>query len=315
MDKLNTSIDYKNQEINPDFARAMDADISRDYNEEELLIERKKYFDDYKAKEDEHINQDFELLCKKCNTKRFFQKNNFVVIVNCKCQEQQKANEEKERIRNEIIQAKMLQLSKLKEASLLGPRYKNSKFENLDMDRPADFVKTVERCKKYCKNWEKVKADGLGMYLYGDIGTGKTELTACIGNYLLEHSVPVLFTNFLEIGKQIKKTFTDHTMTESAFIERLANVDLLIIDDIGTEIVIRNGEKAWIQDKIYDIINKRYINRMPTIFTSNESIPDLVNKCGLMKKTVDRIASMSTAKIELKGLSYRLQQKIENSVF
>ena len=104
-------------------------------------------------------------------------------------------------------------------------------------------------------------------------------------------------------------------MTESAFIERLAKVDLLIIDDLGTEIIVKNGERAWIQDKIYDIINKRYINRMPTIFTSNETIPDLVDNCGLMKKTADRIGAMSTAKIELKGVSYRITHQIENSVF
>ena len=92
-------------------------------------------------------------------------------------------------------------------------------------------------------------------------------------------------------------------------------MDLLIIDDIGTEIVIKNGEKTWIQDKIYDVINARYINQKPTIFSSNESLVDLVEKCGLMKKTVDRIAAMSTAKIELRGSSYRLIEQKQNLIF
>lgn len=316
MDKLDMSIDTnKRLEVNPDFARAMNADTSREYSEEELINARKNYFSDFKLEKDERLNDKFELVCNECQTMRYTQHNNFVVRVNCKCQAEAKAKAEAEKKRQDIAQAKMLALKKLKDASLLGPRYKNSRFENLDMDRPADFVRTVARCKKYCENWDKVKADGMGMYLYGDVGTGKTELTACIGNYLLDRSVPVLFTNFLEIGKQIKKTFTDHSMTESAFIERLAKVDLLIIDDLGTEIIVKNGERAWIQDKIYDIINKRYINRMPTIFTSNETIPDLVDNCGLMKKTADRIGAMSTAKIELKGVSYRITHQIENSVF
>jgi len=125
----------------------------------------------------------------------------------------------------------------------------------------------------------------------------------------------VLFTNFFEIAKQIKKTFTDNSMTESAFIDRLTSVDLLIIDDLGTEIVTKNGERTWLQDKIYDVINARYINQKSTIFSSNESLVDLVERCGLMKKTVDRIAAMSTAKIELRGRSYRLQQQNQTDLF
>ena len=315
MDKLNMSFDNQDQEVHPDFKRAMDTDLSRDYTEEELLTHRKKYFQTYEVKKDETLTSDYHLICNICKTSRFYQRNNFVIVGNCKCLAEKAEKIKQEEIKRKTIEAKMTALKKLKDASLLGPRYRNSRFENLDMDRPADFVRTVARCKKYCENWDKVKADGMGMYLYGDVGTGKTELTACIGNYLLDRSVPVLFTNFLEIGKQIKKTITDHSMTESAFIERLAKVDLLIIDDLGTEIIVKNGERAWIQDKIYDIINKRYINRMPTIFTSNETIPDLVDNCGLMKKTADRIGAMSTAKIELKGVSYRITHQIENSVF
>ena len=93
-------------------------------------------------------------------------------------------------------------------------------------------------------------------------------------------------------------------------------MDLLIIDDIGTEILVKeDGTKNWLQEKMYDIVNSRYINRKPTIFSSNESLTELVQKCGLMKKTVDRIAAMSTAKIKLQGSSYRLIEQNKPTIF
>lgn len=279
--------------------------------DEQLLNCRKNKLQDHEIKEDEHLTENYELICNKCGGQRYFQHKEMVVVCLCECQS--KAIEEAEERRK--AEEKMQSLQKLKELSLLGKRYQNATFENLDMNRPDDFKRAVERCKKYCENWSEIKKHGLGIYLYGDVGTGKSLLTACIGNYLLAKFTTVLFTNFFEIAKQIKKTFTDNSMTESAFIERLTNVDLLIIDDLGTEIVMKNGEKTWIQDKIYDIINARYINQKSTIFSSNESLVDLVERCGLMKKTVDRIAAMSTAKIELRGSSYRLQQQNQTNLF
>lgn len=286
-------------------------DSSHEYNDAELLACRKRYFQDYAIKEDEQLNEQCELICSKCGGRRYYQNNNFVVTCRCKCQAEEIEEEERRRKAEQRMQS----LQNLKALSLLGKRYENASFDNLDLNRPQDFITAVQRCKKYCENWEDVKKQGLGIYLYGDVGTGKSLLTACIGNYLLAQFTTVLFTNFFEIAKQIKKTFVDNSMTESAFIDRLTNVDLLIIDDLGTEIVTKNGEKTWLQDKIYDVINARYINQKPTIFSSNESLVDLVERCGLMKKTVDRIAAMSTAKIELRGSSYRLQEQIQTSVF
>lgn len=284
-------------------------DTTRDFNEQELFDARKKYFSSYKLKEDEFITDKFELKCSNCKTDRYCQHNNFVVTCICSCQSK-KLEEEKEFERK---MQNMRKLEKLKDSSLLGERYKDASFNNLDMNRPSDFINAVQRCKTYCEKWDEVNKQGLGIYLYGDVGTGKSLLTACIGNYLLSKMVPVLFTNFFEIAKQIKKSFNSNTMSESDFIDKLASIDLLIIDDIGTEIVVKNGEKTWIQDKIYDVINARYISNKPTIFSSNESLVELVENCGLMKKTVDRIAAMSTAKIKLQGSSYRLIEQTKVS--
>lgn len=93
-------------------------------------------------------------------------------------------------------------------------------------------------------------------------------------------------------------------------------MDLLILDDIGTEVIVKSTkEKSWLQEKIYEIINARYVDKKSTVFSSNESLQDLQSKCGMQEKTVDRIAEMSTVQLELRGTSYRAKCREQEEVF
>ena len=85
-----------------------------------------------------------------------------------------------------------------------------------------------------------------------------------------------------------------------------------VIDDFGAEIVTKGNEDLWLQGNVYDIINSRYVNNKPTIFTSNYSLRELVENRGVADKTVDRIMEM-TEIIKLEGVSYRklIHQKRE----
>lgn len=260
---------------------------------------------DMSLKDDEYLGEDGLIYCKNCNTRRSFKSPDGMFHTRCRC----KCQEEAERYKNIKIQ-KAMHFEKAKELrhlSLLGKRYENSSFKNLDMNRPESFVKAVQRCKAFADNWNIVSKQGYGMYIFGDVGTGKTELTACIANRLINNLVPVVLTNFLEVSKELRDSYNrDEGETENAIISKLAKVDLLIIDDIGSEKLIKNNNKqSFMQEKIYDIINRRYINNMPTLFTSNYSIQDLINERGLDVKTADRIAEMSNRVIKLDGTSYR----------
>lgn len=288
---------------------------NKKFTNDELLESRKSFLKDYVLKENEYISNSFELVCANCKCNKLFQANDFIVVCRCKCETEALAEVERQKKLEKNLERKMQRLEALKRASLLDEQFENASFDKLDLNRPSSFINASKRCNTFCEKWEEVKNKGLGMYIYGDIGTGKSLLTACIGNYLLNKNVSVLFTNFLNIAKQIKLSFYNNGMSESEFIERLTEVDLLIIDDLGTENFMKDGERTWIQTKIYDVINLRWVKKKSTIFTSNESLVELVEKCGLMRKTVDRIAAMSTAKIELRGSSYRLKEKKENLIF
>lgn len=251
----------------------------------------------------EEYIKDNDIYCKECDTPRTCF--GFTKKVRCLCECQSKKYEEQKE--QEQRAERLRQLEKLKVASLLGERYKNVTFGKTDMDND-DFAKVADRARKYCSVAGKVLAQGVGIYLYGAKGTGKTHLTACIANELMSNYYSVLYTNFSEISKSIRATYGNRGETEQAFIDKLATIDFLFIDDFGTESVARDGDDLWLQEKIFEVVNKRYNANKPIIFTSNYSLAEMVKNRGLADKTVDRISEMCEI-IKLDGKSYRLKAK------
>ena len=235
------------------------------------------------------------LYCGKCNTPKqvyieYFGK---AMPTPCKCRQEQ-LQKEKER---EEKMKKALKIKELREASLLGKRFESASFENTETAHSAEFKAVYDRCKRYCEIADDVLINGIGIYLFGTNGTGKTRLTACMGNELMNNGYTVLYTNFTEIARKMLKS--------DNFINQLSSVNFLFIDDFGTEKVVKGNEDIWLQEKVFEVINKRYIDRKPIIFTSNYSLKELIEDRGIAKRSVDRIMEMCEV-IKLEGQSYRL---------
>lgn len=254
---------------------------------------------------EEYIKDDL-IYCKKCNTPRMCMGFNRYVRCICKCQaEERDRQEELERQRE-----KQRRIDKIRSTSLLGDKYKEVSFENTETEHSLEYKKIYDRCKKYCEVSSKVLDRGIGIYLFGDKGTGKSRLTACMANELMSKYYTVLYTNFSEISKYIRSTFNKPNETEYDFLERLTNIDFLFIDDFGTELVTKNDKDVWLQEKVFEVVNKRYNNNKPIIFTSNYSLRQLIEERGLADKTVDRINEICEV-MKLNGVSYRRRVKEE----
>lgn len=145
----------------------------------------------------------------------------------------------------------------------------------MDVYRNPDSKKKVsDACKiikTYLDHFEKQKEQGMGLFIWSRTkGSGKTRIAAGIANELMK-SYAVKFAVSLTILQEIKNTWRmDAEYSESRLLDALSTADVLIIDDFGVE-----RPADWINDKLYQIINERYINRKVTIFTSNESLETL----------------------------------------
>lgn len=176
-------------------------------------------------------------------------------------------------------------IEKLKLDSLMDNKFKKCTFNNFYKTKENEFYFNFGQL--YSRNFEKYKANNNGLLIYGKPGTGKSFLSFCIANYLLDNGVKVIACSISTILEKIREysSFGNNKMT--VFNNELKKADLLIIDDLGSE-----NSSEWINSKIYEVIDLRYRSEKPLIVTTNLE-PDnlkkkLTNKDGITR-TYDRI--------------------------
>lgn len=107
--------------------------------------------------------------------------------------------------------------------------------------------------------------------LLGPYGCGKTHLAAAVAQAVLTHGVPVLFVVVPDLLDHLRATFSpESTVSYDERFDLVRNVGLLVLDDLGTE-----SATLWAREKLYQLINHRYNERLPTIFTSNVRLDQL----------------------------------------
>jgi DNA replication protein DnaC len=125
---------------------------------------------------------------------------------------------------------------------------------------------------KFLGGWKAMKQNGYGFYFWGNVGAGKTHAAIVLANELMEREmVEVLFLNMPEAITRVKNTFDTEVKSEdSRLFERMKEMELLVLDDMGVE-----KYSDWMADQLYQIIDHRWKNRKPMIITSNLSLEDL----------------------------------------
>jgi DNA replication protein DnaC len=108
------------------------------------------------------------------------------------------------------------------------------------------------------------------LVLQGGYGCGKTHLAAAIANFAVGIGVPTLFITVPDLLDALRVAYNDPQSTFEERFERIRQAPLLILDDFGTE-----NATSWAQEKLFQIINYRYINRLPLVVTTNLSNQDI----------------------------------------
>jgi len=107
------------------------------------------------------------------------------------------------------------------------------------------------------------KAEGW-LLLQGGFGCGKTHLAAAIANFTVGIGVPTLFITVPDLLDALRFTYDNPESTFEQRFEEIRTAPLLIMDDFGT-----HNATAWAQEKLFQILNYRYINRLPLVVTTN----------------------------------------------
>lgn len=101
-------------------------------------------------------------------------------------------------------------------------------------------------------------------------------MAASIANEIIRNKKIALLERSSSITDRIKESFNKTVTTQSEIMELYSNVDMLIIDDFGSETITK-----WALERLYRIINNRYENELPIVITTRYTREELMEKIAI----------------------------------
>lgn len=205
----------------------------------------------------------------------------------CTCIKAQEYWKEKDKQEYEVEKRKHFRdvINKIYKQNYIERKYQNLDFRNFTINSGNEIaVKVANDYTNKCITELQTK----GLIITGESGVGKTHLAASIANKLIENDKIVLMGRLTTLLDMIKETFRDNTKSENELIELYSNVDMIIIDDLGTEKI-----SNWSLEKLYTIIQNRNENKLPILITTRFDKQGLIERFSQSEDTqlVDAIIS------------------------
>ncbi len=171
--------------------------------------------------------------------------------------------------------------------------FRNRTFENFD-PKVLGIAEAYEFARHYA-------TDPYGwLVLRGGVGSGKTHLAAAIANEAVQLGNAVLFAIVPDLLDHLRATFSPTSAIQyDKMFEGVRSTFLLVLDDLGTE-----SATPWAQEKLFQLINHRYNNQLPTVITTNRRLESLDER--IVSRIGDRV--LCTV-VEIAARDYRSLQK------
>ena len=228
------------------------------------LIKEKNEFIKKLSKENNYLYPHFE--CKLCKDTGYVSKDNTLTMCSCLKQrifdlaynKSNMGNLERENFSNFNIKVFSDKTDKEKYKSDISPR------ENMQVIK--------EKVENFIKNFDN--PDEKNLIFTGNTGVGKTFLSSCIANEVLKLGKTVLYQTAPVMFDEINESKFGKENSKFDLYENILNVDLLIIDDLGTEKI--TDSKIT---ELFTIINTRLLNQnhkiTKTIISTNLNVDEI----------------------------------------
>ena len=208
--------------------------------------------------------------------------------VMCKCADERREREEAERREYE----RMSYMTMLRSEAFRDMPASDWRFESAAVTTPQ-----LEKARGYAQNWDEFKKAGIGLLLFGNVGTGKSYAAGCIANALIDRLEPVLFVGMSDVVNRMQGNFG---ADRDSYMTSLMRPELLILDDLGAE---RNT--SFGKERVFDVINRRRLTGKPMIITTNIPIVTMQKAASLDERRIyDRILEVCVP-IRFDGENFR----------
>jgi DNA replication protein DnaC len=181
-------------------------------------------------------------------------------------------------------------------------RYAGISFERPPVPEIAriypDAIRTV---RQYLDTIEQQLDQGKGLWFSGNKGTGKTTLAMLVSKTALQKGRSVAIYSMPTLLAIVRETFNDASKRSYIDLyERLTTIDLLHLDDLGTE-----KSSEWVLEQLYSIINARYEQKRAVVITTNLGGAALEEQ--ITDRTVSRLLEMCGDPLWMLGEDMREQ--------
>lgn len=232
-------------------------------NRENIILESKKKMDELKSQKKELLTKykvpngylEIQHDCNICKDKGFLDNGH-----KCNCLKQEIINEA----------YKMSNISRMLEkenfTTLDTSIFSSEKDPESNISPQQNMLQIVSICESFILDFDK--DNGENLLFYGDTGLGKTFMCNCIAKSLLDKGHLVIYQTafkMFEIIEDYKFKNTDSHISKENY-ENLFDCDLLIIDDLGTELT-----NSFTNSELFNILNTRLLSGKKTIISTNLS--------------------------------------------
>lgn len=141
----------------------------------------------------------------------------------------------------------------------------NATFDDIEPDpqRTSAILAAIRFCSDF-----KLGETTEGLYLYGNMGVGKSKIVGAIAQEFAKNGIDVLMVYVPDFLSEIKDAISSNSV--EAKLDALREASVLILDDIGAETL-----SIWTRDEVLGPILQRRMERLPTIYTSNLTMREL----------------------------------------
>ena len=182
------------------------------------------------------------------------------------------------------------------------------KYRDVSFDRPpvSDIARVapdqIRSVRRYVRDVEANLDSGRGLWLQGDVGTGKTTLAMLVSRAALDAGRSVAIYSLPRLLNLLRESMDSETGMLD-FMDRLTAVDLLHLDDLGAE-----NQTDWVLEQLYSIVNSRYEAERASVATTNLMPDELSDRLGA--RTVSRLVEICGDLIPLFGEDKRREFRI-----
>ena len=156
------------------------------------------------------------------------------------------------------------------------------RFENFRLDYYSQNVDTnlgvsprqvMEKVLAYTKRYTENFAPGMNLLFVGNTGLGKTFLSACIANAITDKGYSVAYESAPQLFEKLNRNHFTPDEESARQVEELKSCDLLILDDLGTEMT-----NSFVISALYSLVNDRLLAGKSMVISTNLNVSEIAQR-------------------------------------